>query len=202
MLSRVLALTAVLLTFTASAQESAISVGKEAYPAVLFPSVRIETSLGDIVVELDRRRAPVTANHFLRHVEEGLYEGTVFHRVIPGFVVQGGGYLEGSMRGIDHLGPIINESGNGLKNETGTIAMARHSDPHTATSQFYFNLADNESLDPRRRNWGYTVFGKVLEGMDVVEAIAVVETDYNALIDSPDVPVEPVVLKRVQLIEN
>lgn len=180
---------------------SAVEIDEEIYPDILFPSVVLETSAGDIVVELDRRRAPVTVNNFLRYVDSGRYDGTLFHRVVADFVVQGGGYLE-DLTGIETFGPIINESGNGLVNEPGTIAMARHRDPHSGTSQFYFNLDDNSSLDPRRQNWGYTVFGRVLQGMEVVETIAAGETRFEEGLDSTDFPVEPVILKKARLSDD
>ena len=156
---------------------------EEVIPDNLFPTVRLETSMGDIIVELNRMRAPVTANNFLRYVLAGEYDGTIFHRVMPGFVVQGGGYTESFEERELHL-PIINESGNGLKNLPMTVAMARFDDPHSATNQFYFNLSANASLDPNPRSWGYTVFGQVISGMEVVEAIAAVETGYNANLDA------------------
>jgi peptidyl-prolyl cis-trans isomerase A (cyclophilin A) len=163
----------------------------EVLPDNLFPTVLLKTSMGDITVELDRRRAPVTANNFLRYVLDGAYDGTIFHRVMPGFVVQGGGYTEG-IEERELFPPIINESGNGLKNLPMTVAMARFDDPHSATSQFYFNLADNGSLDPNPRSWGYAVFGQVIGGWDVVTAIAEVDTGYNELLDAEDVPLMPV----------
>jgi len=165
-----------------------------------FPSVRLETTMGDIVVELNRRRAPVTANNFLRYVLAKAYDNTIFHRVMPGFVVQGGGYTE-TIEERELYAPIINESGNGLKNQMMTVAMARYDDPHSATNQFYFNLADNASLDPNSRSWGYAVFGEVIEGWDVVMAIAGVETGYNELLDAEDVPLMPVKLLSATVVE-
>ncbi|MEJ2385047.1 MAG: peptidylprolyl isomerase [Xanthomonadales bacterium] len=164
---------------------------EEVLPDNLFPTVLLKTSMGDVVVELNRRRAPVTANNFLRYVLAGAYDGTIFHRVMPGFVVQGGGYTE-TIEERELFPPIINESGNGLKNLPMTVAMARFDDPHSATSQFYFNLADNDSLDPNPRSWGYTVFAEVISGWDVVTAIAEVETGYNELLDAENVPLVPV----------
>ncbi len=127
---------------------------------------------------------------------DGHYDDTIFHRVMNSFVVQGGGYDPGWGE-VPVNAPVMNESGNGLKNNLGTIAMARFDDPHSATSQFYFNMANNESLDPGSRNWGYTVFGDVISGMDVLEAIAAVETGYNAEVDFQDVPLVPVTLVKV-----
>lgn len=172
----------------------------ELLPDNLFPTVRMETSHGAIVVELNRMRAPATVNNFLAYVLDGSYDGSIFHRVMPGFVVQGGGYgADFSERELNP--PVLNESGNGLQNDTGTIAMARFDDPHSATRQFYFNLADNESLNPNSRNWGYTVFGTVLEGRDVLETMAAVETGYSEQLGAPDVPVEPVTLLEVTVVE-
>lgn len=164
---------------------------EEVLPDNKFPSVILKTSMGDIVIELNRMRAPVTSNNFLRYVLAGAYDNTIFHRVMPGFVVQGGGYTEAIEERELHA-PIINESGNGLKNLAMTVAMARYDDPHSATNQFYFNLADNASLDPNSRNWGYAVFGEVIAGWDVVTAISEVETGYNELLDASDVPLMPV----------
>ncbi len=156
--------------------------------------------MGEIVVELNRLRAPASANNFLRYVLEGEYNGTIFHRVMPGFVVQGGGYTkefeEKTLRA-----PVCNESGNGLQNVTGTIAMARFEDPHSATRQFYFNMSDNSSLDPNSRSWGYTVFGEVISGMEVLQAIAEVETGFSEDLNAEDVPLAPVLLIRATVVE-
>ena len=137
------------------------------------PRVRLVTTLGDIVLELDRSKAPKTVENFLAYVNEGFYEGTIFHRVIDGFMIQGGGFTQDFMKKPTHS-PIQNEADNGLKNERGTIAMARTGDPHSATAQFFINVVNNDFLDfrsPTPRGWGYTVFGKVVEGMDVVDNI-------------------------------
>jgi len=170
-------------------------------PENAFPVVRLETSMGDIVVELDRRRAPATVNNFLRYVVGGHYADTIFHRVMPGFVVQGGGYTE-AIEERELYPPIINESGNGLRNMPMTIAMARYDDPHSATSQFYFNLAANASLDPNPRSWGYAVFGLVISGQDVVEAIAGVKTGYHAGLDAENVPLVPVKILSTAVVEQ
>ncbi len=167
----------------------------EMIPDNMFPTIKLETSMGDIEVELNRMRAPVTVNNFLRYVLEGEYDGTIFHRVMFGFVVQGGGYTKDIEEKTMHEN-VLNESGNGLQNITGSIAMARYEDPHSATRQFYFNMSDNSSLDPGSRNWGYTVFGEVVSGMEVLEAIADVETGYSEDLDAEDVPVTPVLLIR------
>jgi peptidyl-prolyl cis-trans isomerase A (cyclophilin A) len=174
---------------------------EEVLPDNLFPSVRLETSMGDIVIELNRLRAPATSNNFLRYVLEKQYDGTIFHRVIPDFVVQGGGYSE-TLEERDLYPPVINESGNGLKNMPMSVAMARFEDPHSATSQFFFNLAANSSLDPGSRNWGYTVFAEVISGQDVVEAIAAVETTYDENLDAADVPLKPVFVLSATVLEE
>ena len=172
----------------------------EMIPDNLFPIIKLETSKGDIEVELNRMRAPVSANNFLRYVLEGEYDGTIFHRVMPGFVVQGGGYTK-DIEEKTLYANILNESGNGLKNVTGSIAMARYDDPHSATRQFYFNMNDNTSLDPGSRNWGYTVFGEVISGMEVLEAIADTETGYSEALDAEDVPLVPILLIRASVKE-
>jgi len=159
------------------------------------PMVNMSTSLGDITIELYSERAPVTVENFLRYTDSGFYEGTVFHRVIPGFVLQGGGLTAGMERKPTG-DPIENESDNGLQNLRGTLSMARLPDPHSATSQFFVNLADNPHLDHGGSgNWGYAVFGRVVEGMDVVDEIAGVATTTKA--GQRDVPETPVVIERV-----
>lgn len=174
---------------------------EEVVPENMFPSVRLATSMGDIVVELDRLRAPVSSNNFLRYVLDKKYDNTIFHRVMPGFVVQGGGYTE-ALEERELYAPIINESGNGLKNMPMTIAMARFDDPHSATNQFYFNVAANSSLDPNPKSWGYAVFGQVISGHDVVEAISNVETGYSEGLDASDVPLAPVKLLSATVLEE
>lgn len=174
---------------------------EDVMPENLFPTVRLETSMGDIVVELNRLRAPVSTNNFLRYVLEKKYDNTIFHRVMPGFVVQGGGYTEALEERELHA-PIINESGNGLKNSVMSIAMARFDDPHSASNQFYFNVAANSSLDPNSRSWGYAVFGQVVSGEDVVNAISAVETGYSENLDASDVPLVPVKLLSATVLEE
>lgn len=162
-------------------------------PDNAFPVVVLETSMGNIEVELNRMRAPATVNNFLHYVVSGHYDGTIFHRVENNFVVQGGGYDKDFNEKETRPG-VMNESGNGLRNNAFTIAMARFSDPHSATDQFYFNLDNNDGLDPGPRNWGYAVFGDVIGGRDVLEAIAAVEVGYNATVDFQNVPLVPVTL--------
>lgn len=167
-------------------------------PNNLFPQVKLETSKGVIIVELDRVRAPLTVDNFLTYVVKGEYNNTIFHRVVTDFIVQGGGYDEDfNLKKVSK--DIVNESGNGLKNEIGTIAMAKENRPHTANRQFFFNTADNKSLDPGRR-WGYTVFGAIVEGQEVVDAMNLVKTEYNDGMGWDDVPVEPILLIKATLL--
>jgi peptidyl-prolyl cis-trans isomerase A (cyclophilin A) len=167
-------------------------------PTNIFPKVKLETSMGVIIVELDRVKAPITVDNFLTYVITGEYNNTVFHRIIEDFIVQGGGYdVDFTPKKLNEN--IINESGNGLKNEIGTIAMAKENRPHTANRQFFFNINDNTNLDPGR-HWGYAVFGAITEGEEVLEAIAKVKTDYNDTIGWEDVPIEPVMLLKATLL--
>ncbi len=164
------------------------------------PNVRMITSMGVIEVELDAKRAPATVKNFLGYVDNGFYNGTIFHRVIPGFMVQGGGMLPG-MKEKPAGARIQNEADNGLKNLTGTIAMARTSDPHSASAQFFINTVDNGFLDHRGKNpqdWGYAVFGKVTKGMDVIKKIEAVPTGNAGM--HQNVPVKEVILIKVERI--
>jgi len=162
--------------------------------------VRLETSLGDIVVELDEKAAPVTTANFLRYVEEGFYDGTIFHRVINDFMIQAGGYTV-DMRAKQTHGAIVNEAANGLKNGRGTIAMARTSNPDSARSQFFINHRDNHFLNYQGPDKpGYTVFGKVVEGMNVVDKIAAVKTARRG--GMLNVPVEPVVISTAKVVSG
>jgi len=157
--------------------------------------VVLATSLGDITVELFEDDAPGTVANILQYVDEGFYDGTIFHRVIPGFMVQGGG-LTAEMAKKATRAPIANEADNGLKNLRGTLAMARTAEVHSATAQFFINLADNHFLDHGGRDFGYAVFGKVAEGMDVVDAIAAVKT--GTVRGHQDAPLEPVVIEAAR----
>ncbi len=181
-----------------SADSFTCLVNDPVYPDETYPTVILSTSAGDITLELDRRKAPVTVNNFLSYVQSGRYDGTQFHRVVADFVVQGGGYLADGTE-IRTLPAVINESGNGLTNQQRSVAMARLDDPHSASSQFYFNLSDNDSLDPNRRSWGYTVFGTVIDGWDVVQAIGTVQTGFSEQQGSGDVPEQPVILRKATL---
>ena len=148
--------------------------GSNVQPDNYYPRVKLETSMGEIIIELDRRRAPITTNNFLRYVSKNGYNGTLFHRVVPNFVVQGGGYNKDFEQKPSYP-EIFNESGNGMKNELYTVAMARQNQPHSATRQFFFNVNDNPSLDPGKE-WGYAVFGMVVEGQEVVDKMMEVES--------------------------
>jgi peptidyl-prolyl cis-trans isomerase B (cyclophilin B) len=160
--------------------------------------VRLDTSLGAIVLELDDDNAPATVANFLQYVRDGHYDDTLFHRVIPGFMVQGGGFSPG-MTQKPTRAPVANEAGNGLRNRKYTVAMARTSEPHSATAQFFINIADNDFLDykgPSPQGWGYCVFGKVVEGSDVVDAIAKVPTGRSGF--HQDVPRDDVVIRKAE----
>lgn len=170
----------------------------EVYSDKTFPEVLITTNMGNILVELDRNRAPITVNNFLKYIKSGAYKDTIFHRVEKNFVIQGGGYNK-KFESIEECEKIFNESGNGLKNTKGTIAMARYENPHSATSQFYFNLTDTPSLDPNAQNWGYTVFGDVIEGMDVLDKISNVAIGYSNKIASDTVPIDLIYIKKIEI---
>ena len=161
----------------------------------------IETSMGTITVELDDAKAPVTVMNFIEYVKSGHYDGTIFHRVIDGFMIQGGGFTK-DMNQKETRAPIKNEAANGLKNARGTLAMARTMVVDSATSQFFINLVDNEFLDyrgPDPRMFGYAVFGKVTDGMEVVDRIAKVKTGFAG--PHQNVPEEPVIIRKVHLVE-
>ena len=162
--------------------------------------VKLHTSAGTITLDLDAARAPETVKNFLAYVTSGHYENTVFHRVIDGFMIQGGGFAPG-MKQKPARAPIKNEAANGLKNARYTIAMARTSEPHSATAQFFINVNDNGFLDhtaPTPQGWGYCVFGRVIEGQDVVDRIKAVKTSRSGM--HQDVPVEDVVIERAEVV--
>lgn len=164
------------------------------------PQVKLETSMGNIVIELNQDKAPQTVNNFLQYVKAGFYDGTIFHRVIENFMIQGGGFDENFAQ-KETRGPIENEADNGLSNQRGTIAMARTNDPHSATAQFFINTVDNQFLDFRGNTpsgWGYAVFGEVIEGMDVVDKIRQVETTMRG--PHQDVPVDNVVINKASIL--
>lgn len=163
--------------------------------------IRMKTSLGTIDIELDHEKAPKTAANFEQYVKDGFYDGTVFHRVINGFMIQGGGFEPGMSQKRTRT-PIENEANNGLKNAVGTIAMARTPDPHSATAQFFINVADNDFLNfsaPTSNGWGYCVFGKVVDGMDVVNQIKKQPTTSKA--GHQDVPKEDIVIEQVEIVD-
>lgn len=160
------------------------------------PRVRVYTNLGEFVIELDRGRAPLTVEAFLGYVDNGFYAGTIFHRVVQGFVAQAGGYTA-QLALKETTDTVVNESGNGLSNLRGSVGFARSNEPHSATSQFYVNLADNLDLNPRPTRWGYAVFGSVVEGMEVVDEIGHVATGAGGPFDR-SVPVAPIVIERVE----
>jgi len=164
------------------------------------PVVELRTNQGTILLELFADKAPKSVENFLEYAKSGHYNGTIFHRVIDGFMVQGGGF-DGSLNQKPTRAPIENEAKNGLRNETGTLAMARTSDPHSATAQFFINLVDNSFLDyPSRDGWGYAVFGKVTSGMDVVQKIG--KTRTGLVRGMRDVPAEPMIIESVRLVET
>ncbi len=187
---------AVLVTGAVSAQSPAAKGSAGAK----YPVVVMETNMGTIKLEVYTDKAPITAKNFLDYVNAGFYNGTIFHRVVPNFVIQGGGYSATMVRKPTKAG-IQNESKNGLKNLRGTLSMARYDDPNSATSQFFINLKDNAHLDPPAGGWGYAVFAKVIEGMDVVDKIAAVKTGTKNVQGTPfqNVPVEPVGVKSAKV---
>lgn len=164
------------------------------------PVVELDTNMGAIVIELNEEKAPKTVENFLNYVKSGQYDGTIFHRIIDGFMIQGGG-MDAEMNEKPTNAPVENEADNGLKNDKGTIAMARTQDPHSATSQFFINVKDNDFLNHSGKNmqgWGYTVFGKVTSGMDVIEKMRSVPTGRFGM--HADVPKEPVVINSATII--
>jgi cyclophilin family peptidyl-prolyl cis-trans isomerase len=157
--------------------------------------IRFETTLGNFTVKLFEKEAPITVANFLAYIDDGFFDGTIFHRVIPGFVIQGGGFTA-DMAQKRNKSPIKNEADNGVKNKRGSLSMARTNDINSATSQFFVNLKDNASLDHNRGNFGYAVFGEVVEGMDVIDKIAAVDTGNHR--GHQDVPTEAVVMTSVR----
>jgi cyclophilin family peptidyl-prolyl cis-trans isomerase len=192
MRSRLL-LTCLLLTLqVAGAQEAATTASNAA------PRVRVVTNAGNFVIELDKARSPLTVDAFLKYVNEGFYSGVIFHRVVAGFIAQAGGFTA-DMKQKEVTSNIHNESGNGLSNLRGTVGLARSNEPHSGTSQFYINLADNIDLNPRPTRWGYAVFGKVVEGMEVVDDIGHRPTGAGGPFDR-NVPVQPIIIERIEVI--
>jgi cyclophilin family peptidyl-prolyl cis-trans isomerase len=169
-------------------------------PGSTAPRVELVTNQGSLVLELDPVKAPITTENFLRYVRDGHYDGLIFHRVIAGFMAQGGGY-DTDFAERETREPIRNESRNGLSNERGTIAMARTNDPHSAKAQFFINLVDNYRLDGAAGRWGYTVFGRLTEGLDVLDRIGSLPTGRGGPFPT-DVPVRPVVIERARVLES
>jgi peptidyl-prolyl cis-trans isomerase A (cyclophilin A) len=193
-ISKFIMLVALITIFIPSVVGSATSKSRGGNPVVI-----ISTSMGDIKIELYPDKAPETVKNFLSYVNEKRYDGTVFHRVIPNFMIQGGGFTV-DMKQKPTKAPIKNEADNGFNNDTGTIAMARTSAVDSATSQFFINLVDNHFLNHGARDFGYAVFGKVIEGMDVVRKISEVKTGSQGPFQ--DVPIEPVVIKSARVVEQ
>jgi peptidyl-prolyl cis-trans isomerase A (cyclophilin A) len=160
------------------------------------PRVQVVTSLGSFTLELNAERAPLTVAHFLKYVDQGHYSGTTFHRVVANFVIQGGGF-DTTGKVVPAPVKVVNESGNGLTNQRGSVGMARGADPHGGDAQFYVNLYDNEALDPNKTRWGYAVFGKVVQGMEVVDKIGNVATGARGAFKE-DAPLQPVVIERIE----
>ena len=172
-----------------------------AHAATPDPAVKLETNYGDIIVRLDARKAPISTANFVQYVKSGFYDGTVFHRVIKSFMIQGGGFTP-DLKQKETRAAIRNEADNGLKNKKYTIAMARTGEPHSATAQFFINTKDNDFLDFKSQTpqgWGYAVFGKVLKGQEVVDKIAAVTTGKKGYYD--DVPMENVIIKKAGIVE-
>jgi peptidyl-prolyl cis-trans isomerase A (cyclophilin A) len=172
---------------------------KSATPAATVapsPQVLVVTSMGSFTLELNAERAPLTVANFLKYVDQGHYTNTIFHRVIANFVIQGGGF-ESDGKAKPAAAKVVNESGNGLTNQRGTVGMARGQEPHGSDAQFYVNLYDNEALDPNKTRWGYAVFGKVVQGMEVVDKIGNVATGSRGAFKE-DAPLQPVVIQKIE----
>jgi peptidyl-prolyl cis-trans isomerase A (cyclophilin A) len=164
------------------------------------PLIQVVTSLGSFTIELNAERAPLTVAHILKYVDQGQYTGTIFHRVVANFVIQGGGF-DTSYKPKPAAVKVVNESGNGLTNQRGTVGMARGAEPHGSDAQFYVNLYDNEALDPNKTRWGYAVFGKVVSGMDVVDKIGNVSTGARGPLKE-DAPLQPVVIEKIERVSS
>jgi len=179
---------------TAKAQPKPATPAAPATPAT--SRVQVVTNMGNFTIELNGERAPLTVAHFLKYVDQGHYSGTIFHRVVANFVIQGGGF-DSSYKPVPAPVKVVNESGNGLTNQRGTVGMARSQEPHGGDAQFYMNLYDNEALDPNKTRWGYAVFGKVVQGMEVVDRIGNVSTGARGPFKE-DAPLQPVVIERIE----
>jgi cyclophilin family peptidyl-prolyl cis-trans isomerase len=171
-----------------------------AFAATAAPRVRVTTNMGQFMIELAPERAPLTVANFLRYVHEGHYTDTLIHRVVGNFVVQGGGHSSADMQLKPNHEPVVNESGNGLQNKRGSVGLARGGSPHSGNSQFYVNIADNPDLDPVATRWGYAIFGRVVDGMDVVDRIGAVATGSVGPFKS-DAPLKPVIIQKIEEVE-
>jgi cyclophilin family peptidyl-prolyl cis-trans isomerase len=183
------------LTSSFAAETPAKPAAPAATPAAP-QQVQVFTSMGNFTIELNTERAPLTVAHFMRYVDQGHYTNTIFHRVVANFVIQGGGF-DSNGKPVPAPNKVVNESGNGLTNQRGTVGMARSSEPHGADAQFYVNLYDNEALDPNKTRWGYAVFGKIVSGMEVVDKIGNVATGAHGMFKE-DAPLQPVVIQRIE----
>ncbi len=163
--------------------------------------VRVTTNMGEFVIELRQDRAPLTVANFLRYVREGFYTNTLFHRVVANFVIQGGGFDATTLKVKPTHDGVFNESGNGLQNKRGTVGMARSESPHSGNAQFYVNLVDNPDLDPVPTRWGYAVFGKIVQGMDVIEKIGETPTGSTSTFKA-DTPLKPVIIEKVEIVSG
>jgi len=189
----------ILLTCAALLLGSHAAHAQNSAPDPSAPRVRVETTLGNFVIELDTQRAPLTVANFLQYVKAGHYTDTIFHRVIGNFVIQGGGYDPKYVEKTTREG-VPNESGNGLSNRRGTVGLARTGEPHSGTAQFYVNLTDNAALDPQPSRWGYAVFGRIVEGMRAVDDIGAVATGSAGQFER-DAPLQPIIIKRVEILK-
>lgn len=187
-----------LFLMTSAASAAPAPRGEYVQPDNLYPKVKFITNMGELIVELDRAKAPITVNNFLSYVVAERYNNTQFHRLEPQFVLQGGGYTT-EMESVTEYPPIVNESGNGLKNEQYSISMARQYTPHSGTSQFFFNLGDNKSLDPGR-NWGYAVFGYVTSGEEIFEKIETITTGTSPELGWPSFPDKQIIILKIEVL--
>jgi len=192
-----LAATLISASHAAEPPASAAAQPPAAQPApAAHPEVQVVTGMGNFTIELNPERAPLTVAQFLKYVDQGFYSGTIFHRAIANFVVQGGGF-DANYKLKGGPGKVVNESGNGLSNQRGSVGLARPPEPHGGDVQFYVNLAENSALDPNQSRWGYAVFGKVVQGMDVVDRISTVPTGARGPFKE-DAPLQPVIIERIE----
>ena len=192
-------LTGLFVGLLAAAGAARAEEAPAAAPATAPTQVRVTTNMGEFVIEVRADRAPLTAANFLRYVREGFYNGTMFHRVVANFVIQGGGFDATTLKVKPTHESIFNESGNGLQNKRGAVGMARSDPPHSGNSQFFVDLVDNPDLDPVPTRWGYTVFGRIVQGMDVIERIGETPTGSSGPFKA-DAPLKPVIIQKVEII--